>query len=187
MEVSRRQFSALTLATTGTLIAGSLPALAATDPENTIYMDLKDGRVVIQLRRDMAPKTVARYKELVRKGFYDGLTFHRVIEGFMAQGGDPDGNGTGGSGQNIPAEFNALKHVRGTISMARSQDPDSADSQFFICFAPAPFLDGQYTAFGQVVQGMEFVDHIKRGDPNDNGAVSNPDKIVKMQVAADVK
>jgi cyclophilin family peptidyl-prolyl cis-trans isomerase len=191
MEVTRRQFSALTIAAAGITaagtVAGSLPALAATDPENTVYMDLKDGRVVIQLRPDMAPKTVARFKELVRKGFYDGLTFHRVIEGFMAQGGDPEGNGTGGSGQNIPAEFNALKHVRGTISMARAQDPDSADSQFFICFAPAPFLDGQYTAFGQVVQGMEFVDHIKRGDPNDNGAVNNPDKIIKMQVAADAK
>jgi cyclophilin family peptidyl-prolyl cis-trans isomerase len=191
MEVTRRQFSVLglaaTVAATGTLVTGSLPAMAAADPENTIYMDLKDGRVVIQLRPDMAPKTVARFKELVRKGFYNGLTFHRVIEGFMAQGGDPEGNGTGGSGQNIPAEFNALKHVRGTISMARAQDPDSADSQFFICFAPAPFLDGQYTAFGQVVQGMEFVDHIKRGDPNDNGAVTNPDKIIKMQVAADAK
>jgi peptidylprolyl isomerase len=110
-----------------------------------------------------------------------------VIEGFMAQGGDPKGDGTGGSGQNIPAEFNALKHVRGTLSMARAQDPDSADSQFFICFAPAPFLDGQYTAFGQVVQGMEFVDKIKRGDQNNNGAVDNPDKIIKMQVAADAK
>ncbi|HEX9448094.1 MAG TPA: peptidylprolyl isomerase, partial [Dongiaceae bacterium] len=149
--------------------------------------DLKDGRVVIRLRPDMAPKTVTRIKQLVRQHFYDGLTFHRVIEGFMAQGGDPKGDGTGGSGQNIPAEFNALKHERGTLSMARAQDPDSADSQFFICFAPAPFLDGQYTAFGQVIQGMEFVDKIKRGDQNNNGAVDGPDKIIKLQVAADVK
>lgn len=189
MEVTRRRFTALTLAAATTAAATLAPqmALAADDPENTLYMDLKDGRVVIRLRPDMAPKTVARIKVLVRQHFYDGLTFHRVIEGFMAQGGDPKGDGTGGSGQNIPAEFNALKHERGTLSMARAQDPDSADSQFFICFAPAPFLDGQYTAFGQVVQGMEFVDRIKRGDPNDNGVVNNPDKIIKMQVAADVK
>jgi len=190
MEVTRRKFTALTLAAAGA--AALVPfttsvAIAAEDPENTLYMDLKDGRVVIRLRPDMAPKTVARIKQLVRAHFYDGLTFHRVIEGFMAQGGDPKGDGTGGSGQNIPAEFNALKHERGTLSMARAQDPDSADSQFFICFAPAPFLDGQYTAFGQVIQGMEFVDRIKRGDQNNNGAVDNPDKIIKMQVAADAK
>jgi len=190
MEVTRRTFTALTLAAATAAAASSLApqmALAADDPENTLYMDLKDGRVVIRLRPDMAPKTVARIKVLVRQHFYDGLAFHRVIEGFMAQGGDPKGDGTGGSGQNIPAEFNALKHERGTMSMARASDPDSADSQFFICFAPAPFLDGQYTAFGQVVQGMEFVDKIKRGDPNNNGMVDSPDKIIKMQVAADVK
>jgi peptidylprolyl isomerase len=190
MEVTRRSFTALTLATAG--IAAATPlisrsAMAAEDPENTLYMDLKDGRVVIRLRPDMAPKTVARIKVLVRQHFYDGLTFHRVIEGFMAQGGDPKGDGTGGSGQNIPAEFNALKHERGTVSMARAQDPDSADSQFFICFTAVPDLDGQYTAFGQVVQGMEFVDKIKRGDPNNNGSVDSPDKIIKMQVAADAK
>jgi len=190
MEVTRRTFTALSLAAATTAAAATFVpqmALAADDPENTLYMDLKDGRVVIRLRPDMAPKTVARIKVLVRQHFYDGLTFHRVIEGFMAQGGDPKGDGTGGSGQNIPAEFNALKHERGTLSMARAQDPDSADSQFFICFAPAPFLDGQYTAFGQVVHGMEFVDKIKRGDPNNNGVVDNPDKIIKLQVAADVK
>jgi peptidylprolyl isomerase len=190
MEVTRRNFTALTLAAVGAAAMSPLAASvawAAEDPENTLYMDLKDGRVVIRLRPDMAPKTVARIKQLVRQHFYDGLAFHRVIEGFMAQGGDPKGDGTGGSGQNIPAEFNALKHERGTLSMARAQDPDSADSQFFICFAPAPFLDGQYTAFGQVVQGMEFVDKIKRGDQNNNGAVDNPDKIIKLQVAADVK
>jgi len=190
MEITRRTFTALTLAAATTAAAATLApqmAQAADDPENTLYMDLKDGRVVIRLRPDMAPKTVARIKVLVRQHFYDGLTFHRVIDGFMAQGGDPKGDGTGGSGQNIPAEFNALKHERGTLSMARAQDPDSADSQFFICFAPAPFLDGQYTAFGQVVQGMEFVDKIKRGDPNNNGVVDNPDKMIKVQVAADVK
>ncbi len=159
---------------------------AALDPENTLYMDLKDGRVVIKLRPDLAPKHVARIKELTRQHFYDGLAFHRVIDGFMAQGGDPRGDGTGGSGQNIPAEFSQEHHVRGTASMARSSNPNSADSQFFICFEPAPFLDGQYTIWGQVVSGMEHVDHIKKGSKSNNGSVSDPDKIVKMQVAADV-
>ncbi len=157
------------------------------DPENTLYLDLPAGRVVIALRPDKAPKTVARIKELVRQHFYDGLGFHRVIEGFMAQGGDPKGDGTGGSGQNIPAEFNDLHHLRGTISMARAADPNSADSQFFICFAPAPFLDGQYTAFGRVVSGMEYVDQIKKGNQADNGMVTDPTKIIRMQVMADVK
>lgn len=154
------------------------------DPENILYMDLEHGRVVIELRPDIAPQHVARIKELAREGFYDGLTFHRVIDGFMAQGGDPSGNGTGGSGQNIPAEFseaNVAQHMRGTASMARSQSPDSADSQFFICFQPAPFLDGQYTIWGQVVEGMEYVDMIKRGEP-----VNDPDHIMSMKVAADV-
>jgi peptidylprolyl isomerase len=166
--------------------ASSTPATAA-DPENTLYMDLKDGRVVIDLRPDLAPKHVARIKELVRQGFYDGLTFHRVIDGFMAQGGDPSGNGTGGSGQNIPAEFSKEPHERGTLSMARSSNPNSADSQFFICFEEAPFLNGQYTVWGKVSKGMEFVDKIKKGDKARNGEVRNPDKIIKMQVAADVK
>ncbi len=157
------------------------------DPENTIYLDLDAGRVVIQLRPDLAPKHVERIKELTRKGFYNGLKFHRVIPGFMAQTGDPLGNGTGGSGQNLPAEFNKAPHVRGTVSMARAGSPNSADSQFFICFDNASFLDGQYTVWGQVVSGMEFVDKIKAGSQLNNGAVSNPDKIVKMQVAADVK
>ena len=160
------------------------PARAA-DPENTIYLDVPAGRVVIEMRPDLAPKTVARIKELARRGFYDGIAFHRVIAGFMAQTGDPRGDGTGGSGQKLKAEFSQAHHVRGTVSMARAQDPDSADSQFFICFAPAPFLDGKYTIWGQVSSGMEFVDAIKKGDPNANGAVSNPDRIVKMQVAAD--
>jgi peptidylprolyl isomerase len=160
---------------------------AGADPENTLYLDLKDGRVVIELRPDLAPKHVARIKELTRKGFYDGLKFHRVIDGFMAQTGDPLGNGTGGSGVKLPAEFSRQPFERGTVGMARAADPNSADSQFFICFEPAPFLNGKYTVWGQVVSGMEFVDKIKKGDPAANGVVSNPDKIVKMQVAADVK
>ncbi len=160
---------------------------ATLDPENTLYLDLKDGRVVIQMRPDLAPKTVARIKELVRDGFYDGLVFHRVIDGFMAQTGDPKGDGTGGSGQKLPAEFSDAHHGRGTVSMARAADPNSADSQFFICFADAPHLDGQYTIWGQVVSGMEYVDNIKKGAPWANGRVADPDKIVKMQIAADAQ
>ena len=161
--------------------------VSAADLENTLYLDVPKGRVMIELRPDLAPKTVARFKELVRRGFYDGLTFHRVIDGFMAQTGDPRGDGTGGSGQHLKAEFNQGHFVRGTLGMARASDPDSADSQFFICFAPAPFLDGKYTIFGQVTAGMEFVDAIKRGSPTDNGRVDNPDKIVRMQIAADAE
>jgi peptidylprolyl isomerase len=161
------------------------PARAASDPENTLYLDAPAGRVVIELRPDLAPKTVARIKELTRRGFYDGLTFHRVIDGFMAQTGDPKGNGSGGSGQNIKAEFTQNAHFqRGTVGLARANDPDSGDSQFFICFKPAPFLDGKYTIFGQVVSGMEAIDAIKKGDPS-SGAVKVPDRIVRMQVAAD--
>jgi len=174
-----------------TLLLGASPMSAAAaptlDPENTIYLDLPDGRVVIQLRPDLAPNHVARIKELARKGFYDGLTFHRVIPGFMAQTGDPRGDGTGGSGQKLKAEFSKEHHERGTVSMARASSPDSADSQFFICFDSAPFLDGQYTIWGQVVSGMEFVDKIKKGSSSNNGAVSDPTKIVHMRVAADVK
>ena len=133
--------------------------------ENTLYMDLKDGRVVIRMLPDVAPKHVARIKQLVREGFYDGLTFHRVIDNFMAQGGDPLGNGTGGSGVKIPAEFTKkYSHKRGVVSMARASEPNSADSQFFICTADATYLDGQYTIWGYVVEGMEFVDNIKKGD-----------------------
>ncbi len=159
----------------------------AADPENTLLMDLKDGQVVIEMRPDLAPKHVARIKELVREGFYDGLTFHRVIGGFMAQGGDPKGTGTGGSGKNLAAEFSDEPHVRGTLSMARSSDPDSADSQFFIVFARSRFLDGKYTVWGKVVKGMDFVGKIKRGDKANNGSVDDPDKIIRMRVAADVK
>lgn len=155
--------------------------------ENTLYMDLKDGRVTIQLRPDLAPKHVARIKELARKGFYDGVVFHRVIDGFMAQTGDPTGTGTGGSGQKLNAEFNAEPHKRGAVSMARAADPNSADSQFFIVLKDSNFLDRQYTVFGQVTEGMEYVDAIKKGDSANNGKVTNPDKIIHMQVAADVK
>ena len=159
----------------------------AMDKENTLYLDLDYGRVVIEMLPDKAPGHVARIKELTRDGFYDGLKFHRVIDGFMAQTGDPLGNGTGGSGTKLKAEFNDVPHVRGTVSMARAQDPNSGDSQFFICFDDTRFLDGQYTAWGRVTEGMEFVDMIKKGDPRMNGTVRNPDIIVKMQVAADVK
>lgn len=155
------------------------------DDENTLYLELEAGRVTIELYDDVAPKHVARIKELARDGFYDGLTFHRVIEGFMAQGGDPDGMGTGGSGQNLPAEFSDKPHHRGACSMARSQDVDSADSQFFICFGDASFLDGQYSVWGQVVDGMDHVDGLKRGEGMDFSMNGDPDKIVKMQVAAD--
>src|SRR5882724_8145215 len=182
--MSRRAFGALAASALAT--AGAASAFAQ-DLENTLYMDLSYGRVVIQLRPDVAPKTVARIKELARQGFYDGTPFHRVIPNFMAQGGDPTGTGTGGSGRRLEAEFSAVKHVRGTVSMARASDVNSADSQFFICFAPAPHLDGQYTVFGQVIEGMEFVDRIKKGDPG-SGIVSAPqDRIVKMQVAADAQ
>ncbi|OIR00368.1 peptidyl-prolyl cis-trans isomerase B [mine drainage metagenome] len=159
--------------------------MSASDPENTLLLDLKDGRVVITLRPDLAPQHVARIKELVRSGFYDGLTFHRVIPGFMAQGGDPTGTGAGGSGQKLPAEFSPEKHVRGTCSMARAQNPNSADCQFFICFDDAPHLNRQYTVWGQVSEGMEFVDMIRKG-AGGNGLVSEPDQIVRMQIAADI-
>jgi len=158
------------------------------DLENTLYLDLKDGRVVINLRPDLAPNHVARIKELAREGFYDGVVFHRVIDGFMAQGGDPTGSGMGGSGKKLDEEFSRVaRHVRGTCSMARSQNPNSADSQFFIMFDDARSLDGQYTIWGEVVEGMEFVDNIKKGSSFSNGTVKDPDAIVRMQVAIDVK
>jgi peptidylprolyl isomerase len=161
--------------------------MSGTDLENTLYLDVPKGRVVIALKPDLAPTHVARIKELSRQGFYDGIAFHRVIDGFMAQTGDPRGDGTGGSGKKLKAEFSKAKHGRGTASMARAQSPDSADSQFFICFEAAPFLDGKYTVWGEVVSGMEHIDAIKKGDDDDNGAVKDPDRIIRMQVAADAK
>jgi peptidylprolyl isomerase len=148
--------------------------------DNTLILETTKGKVSIKLRPDLAPNHVKRIKELVRQGFYDGLVFHRVIDGFMAQTGCPQGTGTGGSGQKLKAEFSAEKHKRGTVSMARAQNPDSGDSQFFICFKDAPWLDRQYTAWGQVIEGMENVDQIKRGEP-----VASPDKIVKAKIATD--
>jgi cyclophilin family peptidyl-prolyl cis-trans isomerase len=154
----------------------------AADPENTLILETTKGRVVIALRPDLAPGHVERIKTLARQGFYDGIVFHRVIEGFMAQCGCPKGNGTGGSDlPDLKAEFNAEPHVRGVCSMARTNYPHSANSQFFIVFDDARFLDKQYTVWGKVVEGMENVDKIKRGEP-----VKDPDKIVSMKVAADV-
>lgn len=171
------------------LLLGSLFLMTTTtnaadlDPNNTLYLDLKDGRVVIKLMPDIAPNHVARIKELTKKGFYDGLVFHRVIDGFMAQTGDPTGTGTGGSDlPDLKAEFNDYNFGRGAIGAARTNDPDSANSQWFICFDDCSFLNKQYTVWGQVVSGMEFVDKITRGEPP-----ANPDKIVKMQLAADAK
>ncbi len=153
------------------------------DPENTLVVETTKGRVVIEMRPDLAPKHVERIKTLAREGFYDGIVFHRVIDGFMAQTGCPSGRGTGGSSYpNLPAEFNAEPHVRGTCSMARASSPNSANSQFFICFDDSGFLDRQYTVWGKVIEGMDNVDKIKRGEP-----VQNPDKMISMKVAADVK
>ena len=157
------------------------------DLENTLILTLDTGKVTITLRPDLAPDHVERIKELAREGFYDGVVFHRVIPGFMAQGGDPTGTGTGGSGKKLKAEFSRAKHQRGTCSMARSALPDSADSQFFICFDASPFLDGKYTIWGQVIEGMDFVDGVKKGDERANGSVKDPDAIIRLQVAADVK
>ena len=152
------------------------------DPENTIIMETTKGNVVIELRPDLAPGHVERIKELTREKFYDGIVFHRVIEDFMAQVGCPRGNGTGGSDKpNLKAEFSDEKHVRGTVSAARSSAPDSANSQFFICFTDAPWLNRQYSVWGKVIEGMENVDLLERGEP-----VRNPDKIVTMRVAADL-
>jgi peptidylprolyl isomerase len=159
----------------------------AADLENTIYLDVPAGRVVIAMRPDLAPATCAQIRRLVHQGFYNGLTFHRVIDGFMAQTGDPRGDGTGGSGHPLKAEFSSEPFVRGVVAMARTSDPDSADSQFFIMFAAAPSLDGKYTIWGTVVSGMEYVDQIKKGDPANNGKVADPDKIIKMQLAADAQ
>lgn len=173
-----------------TLIIGlfmTSSAIAAT-PEDTIVLTLKDGKVVIELYPEKAPNHVKQFKELVREGFYNGIVFHRVIDGFMVQGGDPTGTGTGKSSKpNLNAEFNDTKHVRGVLSMARSADPNSANSQFFIMLADSPHLDGQYSAFGKVIEGMQYVDKIKKGDRYDNGMVTDPDKIIKMEVLADTQ
>jgi len=150
------------------------------DKENTLILETTQGPVMIALKPDLAPNHVKRIKELVREGFYDGLVFHRVIDGFMAQTGCPQGTGTGGSGQKLKAEFTPTKHTRGTVSMARAANPDSGDSQFFICFKESPWLNNQYTVWGEVTSGMENVDKIKRGEP-----VKDPDKIVKAKIAAD--
>ena len=150
------------------------------DNDDVLILETTRGPVTIAMRPDLAPRHVARIKELVRDGFYDGVVFHRVIDGFMAQTGDPTGTGTGGSGKKLKAEFNREKHVRGTVSMARAQSPDSADSQFFICFEDAPFLNGQYTVWGAVIEGMDNVDGIKRGEP-----VKDPDRIVSARIKAD--
>ena len=149
-------------------------------PEDTLIIETTQGKVTVEMRPDLAPLHVARIKELARQGFYDGVPFHRVIEGFMAQTGDPTGTGTGGSGKKLKAEFNDEPHTRGAVSMARAQSPDSADSQFFIVFDDASFLDNKYTVWGRVIDGMQNVDKIKRGEPP-----SNPDKIVSVRVAAD--
>lgn len=173
------------------LLLGSLCLMTATtpsqaddlkiDPENTIYLDLDYGRVTIKLMPDVAPKHVERIKTLTREGFYNSIVFHRVIDGFMAQTGDPTGTGMGGSKlSDLPAEFNSTNFGRGTVGMARSQSPNSGNSQFFICFDDCSFLNKQYTVWGQVIDGMQFVDQVKRGEPP-----ANPDKIVKMSVAAD--
>ncbi len=173
-----RVFTAL--AAIALMVGLSFPA-SAQDLENTLYLDLKDGRVVIELLPDVAPKHVKRIKTLTREGFYDGIVFHRVIEGFMAQTGDPTGTGRGGSDYpDVRAEFSSEPFIRGAVGAARSQHPDSANSQFFIVFDDATFLDGNYTVWGRVTEGMEFVDNIKRGEPP-----VNPDKIVRLQVAAD--
>jgi peptidyl-prolyl cis-trans isomerase B (cyclophilin B) len=159
----------------------------ARDPENTLILELKSGPVVIALRPDLAPNHVARIKELTRKGFYDGVPFHRVIPGFMAQTGDPTGTGSGGSDlPDLKAEFSDAKHRRGTVSAARTGNPNSANSQFFICFDDAPWLDRQYSVWGEVIEGMDQVDAIKKGGEHNNGAISGePDRIIKARIEAD--
>jgi cyclophilin family peptidyl-prolyl cis-trans isomerase len=173
----------LIAAVAATLLVVGGPVMAQElDPENTLLMQLDDGTVTIRLRPDLAPNHVARAKELARAGFYDGTPFHRVIDGFMAQGGDPTGTGTGGSDlPDLKAEFTDTNFGRGVIGAARTDDPDTANSQFFICFQDCSFLNGKYTVWGEVVDGMELVDKIKRGEP-----VQNPDRIVSVKVAADV-
>jgi peptidylprolyl isomerase len=184
MIVSRRATFALPLA----LLVAPAANAEDSDADNTVILTTKHGKIAIRLRPDLAPKHVAQIKELVKRKFYDGIVFHRVIDGFMAQTGDPTGTGSGGSDlPNLPAEFTDTPFKRGTLGMARASDPNSANSQFFICFADAPFLNGKYTVFGEVTSGMDIVDKIKRGSTADNGAVTDPDKIVKMRMAGDAK
>jgi peptidylprolyl isomerase len=184
MNFTRRATLALPLA-----FAIPVGALADdSDAQNTLILETRNGKIVIQLRPDLAPKHVAQIKALVARKFYDGIVFHRVIPGFMAQTGDPTGTGAGGSDlPDLPAEFSPQPFQRGTLGMARSQDPNSANSQFFICLAPSSFLDGKYTVFGQVTSGMDVVDKIKAGTEANNGQVSNPDKIISLRLAADAK
>jgi peptidylprolyl isomerase len=193
MQLSRRALLATAMIGAAFFAAPSF----ATDPDNTMIITLKNGEVKIALRPDLAPKHVAQIKKLVREGAYDHVAFHRVIAGFMAQTGDVQyGNtkkdfnaelaGTGGSElPDLPAEFSKEPYVRGTVGMARAQDPNSANSQFFIMFAPAPSLEGDYTVVGNVESGMEFVDMIKKGDPNQNGSVADPDSMIKVRIASD--
>jgi peptidylprolyl isomerase len=185
----RRSFiAALAIAGAASLAPSAFAQGAKPDPKNTLAIDLKDGRVLIALRPDLAPKHVERIKTLAAKGFYDGIVFHRVIEGFMAQTGDPQGTGMGGSDlPDLPAEFSKEPFVRGTIGAARTSNPNSANSQFFIMFAPATHLNGQYTVWGKVISGMELVDRIKRGSQADNGSVTNPDKMLKVRLLSDMK
>ncbi|MBV8394393.1 MAG: peptidylprolyl isomerase [Alphaproteobacteria bacterium] len=175
-----RTLAALCLA--AIFLAGATGAARAADKENTLYIYLKDGLVVVEMRPDLAPKHVAQIKKLAREGKYDGVVFHRVLDGFMAQTGDPEGTGRGGMGEMLPAEFSKERHVRGTASMARTSDPNSAQSQFFIVLKDSNFLDGKYTVWGKVTKGMECVDRIARGEPP-----ANPDKMIRVRVAADVK
>jgi peptidylprolyl isomerase len=184
MKFSRRDALALAMAA----FAVSSAVAEDSDPQNTLILETKNGKIVIKLRPDLAPKHVAQIKALVARKFYDGIVFHRVIAGFMAQTGDPKGTGEGGSDlPNIPAEFTPTPFKRGTLGMARTSDPDSANSQFFICLADAPFLDSKYTVFGEVVSGMDVVDKIKKGDEGNNGSVTNPDKMLKLRLAANPK
>jgi peptidylprolyl isomerase len=162
---------------------------AGADPQNTLIIDTTQGRIVVKLRNDIAPKHAERLKQLARDKYYDNVPFHRVIAGFMAQTGDGErGNGTGGSKYpNVPAEFSNVPFTRGIVGMARANDPNSANSQFFIMFADGPFLNGMYTVIGQVLSGMDVVDKLKKGDAQANGSVVGPDKMVSVKVAADVK
>ena len=174
---------ALTVAFAATILGTTTVASLAADTANQVVLTTKDGKITIQLRPDLAPKAVAQMEKLTKAGFYDGLKFHRVIDGFMAQTGDPTGTGGGGSKEpDLPAEFSSAPFERGTVGMARTSDPNSANSQFFICFKQSSFLNNQYTVVGQVTSGMDVVDKIKKGEP-DSGTVSDPDKIVTMKMA----